>query len=167
MPDYTSFIIGDTEKEIEALFDAFLDRMEQFDKKTSAQTQRKILREAIAPAVVDLRKATRSEYTARTGRSRRSVRTTVKASKKRPGIQYATYGWSNKGIQPIYYMSRKGRRRERPKPALYIGVWQDLGTQHVPEHYIFEPQWRAHKNRIIGVLTEKIQAIMRESKISK
>lgn len=160
-------IIGENERDLERIFDDFLDRMEQFDKKTSAQTQRKILREAIAPAVQDLRKATRTEYTSRTGRGRRSVRTTVKASKKRPGIQYATYGWSNKGIQPIYYVNRKNRRRERPKPATYIGIWQDLGTASVQGHHIFEPQWAAHKKRIIDALTEKIQAIMKESKISK
>ena len=145
-------IIGENERELERMFDDFLAAMEKFDKKTSAQTQRKILREAIAPAVRDLRKATRTEYTSRTGRSRRSVRTTVKASKKRPGIQY---------------VNRKNRRRERPKPATYIGIWQDLGTKSIQGHHIFEPQWAAHKKRIIDALTEKIQAIMKESKISK
>ena len=35
-------IIGENERDLERIFDDFLAAMEKFDKKTSAQTQRKI-----------------------------------------------------------------------------------------------------------------------------
>lgn len=159
--------IGDNEKEIEKLFDEFLEHMEQFDRKTSAQKQREILRKAVRPAVLDLRSATRSSFKKDTGRSRRSVRITVKNSKNRPGVQYATYGWSNKGIPHITYRMRNGKERKRPLPATYIGIWQDLGTRKgLRARGIFKTHWSAQKTSIIRSLETQIAAIMRETRIS-
>lgn len=159
--------IGDNEKEIEKLFDEFLAHMEQFDRRTSAQKQREILRKAVRPAVLDLRSATRSAFKKDTGRSRRSVRTTTKASKNRPGVQYATYGWSNKGIPHITRRMRNGKERKRPLPATYIGIWQDLGTRKgLRARGIFKTHWSAQKSSIIRSLETQIAAIMRETHIS-
>lgn len=158
--------IGDNEKEVEKLFDAFLEHMEQFDRKASVQKQREILRKAVRPAVLDLRTATRSSFRKDTGRSRRSVRLTVKKSKNRPGVQYATYGWSNKGIQHITRRMRNGKERKRPLPATYIGIWQDLGTRRgVRARGIFKTHWASQKTAIIRSLETQIQAIMRETHI--
>ena len=51
-------IIGGDTEAIERLFDEFLDHMSQFDKRLSLQTQKIILRNAVAPAVRSLRAAT-------------------------------------------------------------------------------------------------------------
>ena len=159
--------IGDNEKELEKLFDEFLEHMTQFDRKTSAQKQREILRKAVRPAVLDLRSATRSAFKKDTGRSRRSVRTTTKVSKNRPGVQYATYGWSNKGIPHISRRMRNGKERKRPLPATYIGFWQDLGTRKgLIARGIFKTHWTAQKTSIIRSLETQIAAIMRETHIS-
>ena len=159
-------IIG-TPDSMEKLFDALLEHLEQFDKRTSAKIQREILREAIRPAAQALRSATREAYGVRTGRARKSIRATAKGSRRRPGIQYATYGWSNRGIQPVYTRGKDGRRRQRPKPATYIGIWLDLGTEKQQARRIFSEQWQAHKKQIEDILTEKIRDIMKQSKISK
>lgn len=160
-------IIGTPDDSMEKLFDELLEHLEQFDKRTSAKIQREILREAIRPAAQALRSATREAYGVRTGRARKSIRATAKGSRRRPGIQYATYGWSNKGIQPIYTTGKDGRRRQRPKPATYIGIWLDLGTEKQRARHIFSEQWQAHKKQIEDILTEKIRDIMKQSKISK
>lgn len=163
-------IIGTPDDSMEKLFDELLEHLEDFDKRTSAKIQRDILREAIRPATRDLRTATRGAYKPRTGRYKRAVRLTAKASRRRPGLQYVTYGWSNRGIQPVYYGGRRkldGGLRERPQPVTYIGLWGDLGTTRQPARYIFREQWQAHKKQIEDILTEKIRAIMKQSKISK
>lgn len=163
-------IIGSPDDSMEKLFDELLEHLQQFDKRTSNRIQRQILREAIRPATRDLRTATREAYTPRTGRYKRSVRMTAKGSRRRPGIQYATYGWSNKGIKPAYYGGRRklnGEQRERPQPVTYIGLWGDLGTKRQPARHIFREQWQSHKKQIEDILTEKIRDIMRQAKISK
>lgn len=154
-------------EDMEKLFDEFLGHMAQFDRRLSLQTQKIILRGAVAPAVRSLRSATRQSWHKRTGRSRRSVRTTTKNSKRIPGVAYTTYGWSNKGIQPIKYVNSKGRMRERPKPATYIGIWGDLGTVRQPGKGVFRSNWDANKKGIEDTLTRAIIKIMRESKLSK
>lgn len=160
-------IIGTPDDSMEKLFDELLEHLEQFDRRTSAKIQREILRDAIRPAAQALRSATREAYGARTGRARKSIRATAKSSRRRPGIQYATYGWSNRGIQPIYATGKDGRRRQRPKPATYIGIWLDLGTEKQQARHVFREQWQGHKKQIEDSLTEKIRAIMKQSKISK
>lgn len=160
-------IIGTPDDSMEKLFDELLEHLEQFDRRTSAKIQREILREAIRPAAQALRSATRGAYGVRTGRAKKSIRVTVKGSRRIPGVQYATYGWSDKGIQPIYVTGKGGRRRQRPKPAAYIGIWLDLGTEKLQARHIFREQWQAHKKQIEDTLTEKIRAIMKQSKISK
>ena len=160
-------IIGTPDDSMEKLFDELLEHLEQFDRRTSAKIQREILRDAIRPAAQALRSATREAYGTRTGRARKSIRATAKGSRRRPGIQYATYGWSNRGIQPIYVTGKDGRRRQRPKPATYIGIWLDLGTGKQQARHIFREHWQAHKKQMEDSLTEKIRVIMKQSKISK
>lgn len=160
-------IIGGDIAAMERLFDEFLDHMSQFDKRLSLQTQKIILRNAVAPAVRSLRGATRGAWPKRTGRAWRSVRTTTKNSKSRPGVAYATYGWSNKGIKPEVYITRKGRWRQRPKPATYIGIWGDLGTVKQTGKGIFRSEWQNQENAIRETVTRAIIRIMRESKLSK
>jgi hypothetical protein len=157
---------GDTEA-IERLFDEFLDHMSQFDKKLSLQTQKIILRNAVAPAVRSLRAATRRTWQKRTGRAWRSVKTTTKNSKTRPGVAYTTYGWSDRGIKPEFYTSRRGTLRQRPKPATYIGIWGDLGTVKQPGKGIFRSEWQNQKSAIQETISRAIIRIMRESKLSK
>lgn len=167
--DNTNTVIGG-DSELEKMFDAFLLRMQTFERKTSLQTQRSILRAAVKPAVLSLRRATRTAWPKRTGRAWRSVRTAAKNSKTRPGLAFATYGWSNKGIKPIYTNRRKkgagGGYRQRPKPATYIGIWGDLGTQRQGAKGIFKTQWASQKPQIIKRLEGAITDIMREAKIS-
>lgn len=160
-------IIGGDIAAMERLFDEFLDHMSQFDKRLSLQTQKIILRDAVAPAVRSLRGATRGAWPKRTGRAWRSVRTTTKNSRSRPGVAYATYGWSNKGIKPEVYITRKGRWRQRPKPATYIGIWGDLGTVKQTGKGIFRSEWQNQENAIRETVTRAIIRIMRESKLSK
>lgn len=165
MMSETETVIGGN-GDLEKLFDDFLNRMQDFDRRTNLQTQRKILRDAVKPAVLSLRRATRSAWPKRTGRAWRSVRTAAKNSKTRPGLAFATYGWSNKGIQPIKYKNRKGKDRERPKPATYIGIWGDLGTQRQGAKGIFKTQWESQKTQIIHRLESSITDIMRQARIS-
>lgn len=160
-------VIGGDIAAMERLFDEFLEHMSQFDKRLSLQTQKIILRDAVAPAVRSLRGATRAAWPKRTGRAWRSVKTTTKNSRSRPGVAYATYGWSNKGIKPEVYITRKGRWRQRPKPATYIGIWGDLGTVKQAGRGIFRSEWQNHENEIRETVTRAIIRIMRESKLSK
>lgn len=160
-------MIGGDNHELEKMFDEFLEHMSQFDRKLSLDTQKIMLRNAVKPAVVSLRAATRRTWPKKTGRAWRSVRTSTKNSKARPGLAYSTYGWSNKGIEKIEYYNRAGRLRQRPKPATYIGIWSDLGTVHQPEKGIFRSEWQKEGKMIEKTLTEAIIRIMRESKISK
>lgn len=156
--------------DLERLFDEFLDHMSDFERRTSLQEQKKVLRNAVKPAVTSLRQATRATWPKRTGRAWRSVRTTTKNSKTRPGIAFSTYGWSNKGIKPVYYGGRRkrnGELRERPKPATYIGLWGDLGTKRQAGHGIFKTQWSSQKEQIKKRLENQIIDIMKKAKISK
>ena len=144
-----------------------MKRVQRVIREELTQKQREILRKAVRPAVLDLRSATRSAFKKDTGRSRRSVRITVKNSKNRPGVQYATYGWSNKGIPHITRRMRNGKERKRPLPATYIGIWQDLGTRRgLRARGIFKTHWEAQKLSIIRSLETQIAAIMRETRIS-
>lgn len=160
-------IIGGDIAAMERLFDEFLDHMSQFDKRLSLQTQKIILRDAVAPAVRSLRGATRAAWPKRTGRAWRSVKTTTKNSRSRPGVAYTTYGWSNKGIKPEVYITRKGRWRQRPKPATYIGIWGDLGTVKQTGKGIFRSEWQNQENAIRETVTRAIIRIMRESRLSR
>ena len=160
-------IIGGDTAAMEKLFEDFLEHMSQFDKRLSLQTQKIILRNAVAPAVRSLRGATRSAWPKRTGRAWRSVKTTTKNSRSRPGVAYATYGWSNKGIKPEVYITRKGRWRQRPKPATYIGIWGDLGTVKQTGKGIFRSEWQNQENAIRETVSRAIIRIMRESKLSR
>ena len=160
-------IIGGDIAAMERLFDEFLDHMSQFDKRLSLQTQKIILRDAVAPAVRSLRGATRAAWPKRTGRAWRSVKTTTKNSRSRPGVAYSTYGWSNKGIKPEVYITRKGRWRQRPKPATYIGIWGDLGTVKQTGKGIFRSEWQNQENAIRETVSRAIIRIMRESKLSR
>lgn len=160
-------VIGGNIAAMERLFDEFLDHMSHFDKRLSLQTQKIILRNAVAPAVRSLRAATRRTWQKRTGRAWRSVKTTAKNSRSRPGVAYATYGWSNKGIKPEVYITRKGRWRQRPKPATYIGIWGDLGTVKQTGKGIFRSEWQNQENAIRETVSRAIIRIMRESKLSR
>lgn len=165
----TETVIGGN-GDLERLFDEFLARMQDFDRRTNLQTQRKILRDAVKPSVLSLRRHTRSAWPKRTGRAWRSVRTAAKNSKTRPGLAFATYGWSNKGIQPIYTKQRKkgagGGYRQRPKPATYIGIWGDLGTKRQGAKGIFKSEWASQKQAIIDRLEKAITDIMKQARIS-
>lgn len=152
----TDTVIGGSDDGFERMLDDFLRRLGDVDKKLSLDTQKKILRDATAPAVRSLRSRTRSAFTKRTGRAAHSVKTSTKNSKTRPGLAFTTYGWRNKGIQPIKYINRKGRLRERPKPATYIGIWQDLGTQRIRGQHILEAEWAAQKTQIQNRITQAI-----------
>ena len=160
-------VIGGDIAAMERLFDEFLQHMQQFDDRLNLQTQKIILRNATAPAVRSLRAATRRTWQKRTGRAWRSVKTTAKNSRSRPGVAYATYGWSNKGIKPEVYITRKGRWRQRPKPATYIGIWGDLGTVKQTGKGIFRSEWQNQENAIRETVSRAIIRIMRESKLSR
>lgn len=156
--------------ELEKMLDEFLEHMAQFGRKTSLTEQKKILRTAVKPAVTSLRARTRATWPKRTGRAWRATRTTAKNSKTRPGIAFTTYGWSNKGIKPIYTkrLKRDGvSYRERPKPATYIGIWGDLGTKRQQAHGIFKSEWASHKEQIKKSIQNQITDIMKKAKISK
>ena len=163
----TKTVIGE-QSDLEKLLDQFLERMEQFDKRTSIKEQKTILRNAVKPAVVSLRSKTRGAYKRRTGRAWRSVRTKAAASRTRPGIAFTTYGWSDKGVEPIYTkrLRRDGAHRQRPKPARYIGIWGDLGTWSQPGKGIFKTEWASHKEQIKNSIEKQIIDIMRKTKIS-
>lgn len=158
----TDTVIGGSDDGFERMLDDFLKRLGDVDKKLSLDTQKKILRDATAPAVRSLRSRTRSAFTKRTGRAARSVKTSTKNSKTRPGLAFTTYGWRNKGIQPIKYINRKGRLRERPKPATYIGIWGDLGTVKQAGKHILESEWNAQKTQIQNRITQAIMEKIRE-----
>ena len=160
-------VIGGDIAAVERLFEEFLEHMSKFDKRLSLQTQKIILRNAVAPAVRSLRGATRTAWPKRTGRAWRSVKTTTKNSRSRPGVAYATYGWSNKGIKPEVYITRKGRWRQRPKPATYIGIWGDLGTVKQTGKGIFRSEWQNQENAIRETVSRAIIRVMRESKLSR
>ena len=160
-------VIGGDIAAMERLFDEFLEHMSQFDKRLSLQTQKIILRNAVAPAVRSLRGATRAAWPKRTGRAWRSVKTTTKNSKTRPGVAYTTYGWSDRGIKPEFYTSRRGTLRQRPKPATYIGIWGDLGTVKQTGKGIFRSEWQNQENAIRETVSRAIIRIMRESKLSR
>lgn len=160
-------VIGGDIAAVERLFDEFLEHMSQFDKRLSLQTQKIILRNAVAPAVRSLRGATRTAWPKRTGRAWRSVKTTTKNSRSRPGVAYATYGWSNKGIKPEVYITRRGCWRQRPKPATYIGIWGDLGTVKQTGKGIFRSEWQNQENAIRETVSRAIIRVMRESKLSR
>lgn len=160
-------IIGGDTEAIERLFDEFLDHMSQFDKKLSLQTQKIILRNATAPAVRSLRAATRRTWQKRRGNAWRSIKTTTKNSKTRPGVAYTTYGWSNRGVNEALPENRKKNGTLRPKPATYIGIWGDLGTVKQTGKGIFRSEWQNQKSAIQETISRAIIRIMRESKLSK
>lgn len=157
MSEYiTDTVVGGNDEGFERMLDQFLKQLGDVDKKLSLDTQKKILRDATAPAVRSLRSRTRSAFTKRTGRAARSVKTSTKNSKSRPGLAFTTYGWRNKGIQPIKYVNRKGKLRERPKPATYIGIWGDLGTVKQSGKHILESEWSSQKTQIQNRITQAI-----------
>lgn len=163
MSDYiTDTVLGGDDAGFERMLDQFLKQLGDVDKKLSLDTQKKILRDATAPAVKSLRSRTRSAYKKGTGRAAKSVKTSTKNSKSRPGLAFTTYGWRNKGIQPIKYINRKGRLRERPKPATYIGIWGDLGTVKQAGKHILESEWAAQKTQIQNRITQAILQQIRD-----
>lgn len=159
-------VIGSDTAAMEHLFDTFLKHMEQFDRRLSVQTQKIILRNASTPAVRKLRSATRRAWPKRTGRAWRSVRTITKESKTFRGAAYTVWGWSNKGIEKIEYTNRKGKLRQRPKPATYIGIWGDLGTVHQTGRGIFRSEWQNQESVLRETVSRAIIKILRESKLS-
>lgn len=169
MPEYrTENVIGDN-IEFERMLDEFLRHMEKFDQKLSLQTQKIILRQSTKDAVKSLRSRTRATYAKRTGRAYKSVKQVVKNSSTRKGIAYTTYGWRNKGIKEIYTKRRNqdGTFRQRPKPATYIGIWNDLGTKHIRGQHILSSEWRNHKEKIKKNIEDAITVILNESLLKK
>lgn len=160
-------VIGGDTAEIERLFDEFLRHMQQFDDRLNLQTQKILLRNAVAPAVKSLRAATRRTWQKRRGNAWRSVKTNTKNSKTIPGVAYTTYGWSNKGVDGSKPENRKKNGTLRPKPATYIGIWGDLGTVKQTGRGIFRSEWQNHENEIRETVSRAIIRIMRESKLSK
>ena len=160
-------VIGSDTAAMERLFDEFLQHMQQFDDRLNLQTQKIILRNATAPAVRSLRAATRRTWQKRRGNAWRSVRTTTKNSKTRPGVAYTTYGWSNRGVNEELPENRKKNGTLRPKPATYIGIWGDLGTVKQTRKGIFRSEWQNHENEIRETVSRAIIRIMRESKLSR
>ena len=158
----TDTVIGGNDEGFERMLDQFLKQLGDVDKKLSLDTQKKILRDATAAAVRSLRSRTRASYKKHRGNGWRSVKLSVKNSKTRPGLAFTTYGWRNKGIQPIKYINRKGRLRERPKPATYIGIWGDLGTVKQAGKHILESEWNAQKTQIQNRITQAIMEKIRE-----
>lgn len=150
---------------IESEFNKFLDKMSKFDQKLSLQTQKIILREVTKDAIKDLRLATRTTWKRRTGDAAKSVKQKVGNSKTYKGMAYLTYGWRNKGIPDRRKYSAKNYSDAiAPKPATYIGIWQDLGTQRgLKGKHVFRQQWEKHRPKIVDNLNKSIEELLKLS----
>ena len=73
----TDTVIGGDDAGFERMLDQFLRQLGDVDKKLSLDTQKKILRDATAPAVRSLRSRTRAAYKKGTGRAAKSVKTST------------------------------------------------------------------------------------------
>lgn len=169
MPEFITETVIGQHSEFENMLTEFLKHMEKFDKKLSLQTQKIILRQATADAVKSLRARTRRAYHRRTGYAYKSVKQTTKNSQTRKGLAYTTYGWRNKNLKDIVTKRRNkdGSLRVKPKPATYIGIWNDLGTKHIRGKNILSSEWRNHKERIKKNIEDAITVILRDSMLRK
>lgn len=174
IPEHVKEItIGDRESaEIEKIFDDFLKRMENVDKKLSVQTQKIVLKGSTAAAVRSLRQRTRRAFKKRTGYARRSVKQVTKESKTLKGVAYTTFGWRDKGLPDIESTKlRKGYTDWyviKPKPATYIGIWQDLGTKNnLRARHILRDEWQSHKSEIIRDLEKSLLEIIDKGLVNK
>lgn len=158
----TDTVIGGSDEGFERMLDQFLKQLGDVDKKLSLDTQKKILRDATAAAVRSLRSRTRASYKKHRGNGWRSVKLSLKNSKTRPGLAFATYGWRNKGVDESKAENRKKNGTLRPKPATYIGIWGDLGTVKQAGKHILESEWAAQKTQIQNRITQAILQQIRD-----
>ena len=174
IPEHVKEItIGDRQSDdLERVFDDFLKRMENVEKKLSIQTQKIVLKGSTAAAVRSLRQRTRRAFKKRTGYAARSVKQVTKESKTVKGIAYTTFGWRDKGLKDIE--SKKLRKGYsdwyviKPKPATYIGIWQDLGTKNnLRARHILRDEWQSHKSQIIQDLEKSLLEIIDKGLVNK
>ena len=176
IPEHVQEItIGDRESaDIEKIFDDFLKRMENVDKKLSIQTQKIVLKGSTQQAVRSLRQRTRRAFKKHTGYARRSVKQVTKESQTLKGVAYTTFGWRDKGLPDIESTTlRKGYSdwyRIKPKPATYIGIWNDLGTgkrNKLRARHILRDEWQSHKAEIINNLEKALIEIIDKGLVNK
>ena len=87
--------IGGTTDEFGKTIEQFVKYCENVDKKLSVQTAKIILRKTIRESNQALKQATRVTWKKHTGDAIKSVTMRVAKSKSRPGVIYATYGWTH------------------------------------------------------------------------
>lgn len=155
----------DNSEDLEIAFDQFLDKMQKVDRRLSVQTQKILLREATKDAVKSLRVKTRTSWHKRTGDASKSIKAKVGTSSVDKNQAYVTWGWRNKGIPDRRKYSIKNYSDAiAPKPATYIGIWQDLGTQRgIKAKHIFRNEWNVQKPKISKTIQDAIEEILKLS----
>lgn len=160
----TETLIGSrNDADFETMLDDFLKRMQNVDKKLSVQTQKIVLKGSTEDAVKSLRNRTRTAFKRHTGYAARSVKQVTKESRVTKGVAYTTFGWRDKNLPDIH--TKKMRKDGtgfviKPKPATYIGIWQDLGTIHLKPRHILRDEWESHKKQIIRNIEQSIFEII-------
>lgn len=131
-------------------FDRWCKLLENTDKKLTNQYIRIVLRESTKQAVQSLKQDTKATFKKHKGWTAKSVRSMVKVNKQTK-VPTLYYGWSDKNIPTVRVQRVKKRTKSKgklidrvgqrtiPRPAQYIGIWQDLGTKYLEPKYLSAP----------------------------
>lgn len=169
--------------EAEKVFNSFLKKLKNVDKKLSVSVQKTILRNAVKGANSDLKARVAAEYSGArtrahdkkgnaharllTGDAVKSVKLKVGTFRTDRRTAYLTYGFRNKGIPDRYYWAAVGGVRKtnriRPKPAQYVGIWNEYGTVHIGGTALFRRAFAEKQGGIVRQLQRDLVTLINRS----
>lgn len=153
-------------------FDKWCKLLENTDKKLTNQYIRIVLRESTKQAVQSLKQDTKATFKKHKGWTAKSVRTMLKVNKQTK-VPTLYYGWSDKNIPTVRVQRVKKRTKSKgklidrvgqrtiPRPAQYIGIWQDLGTKYLEPKYLFRTNFAKNKDGIVRNINKAIDALIK------